>query len=358
MFKKLSLENFRNHKKFEIDLDRITVLVGLNGAGKSNILEAMTMLSFCRSFREEDKRNLINYDQDYARIVGDDLEIFITKTPRLFMQAKEKGISRKLSDFIGLLPTVVFSSETILIITGSPSDRRRFLDVMISQINSEYLRTLISYKKVKQQRNNLLQRIFQRQGEEDELDFWDKELVRLGSIIIKEREEAVLIIDSALPELYQSISGDSKADFKVGYLKSFEGEMEEALRRFRRREIASGRTIFGPHRDDIIFTLDGRNMANFASRGEIRSAILALKIAELKYLENIKKKSLRESNNSAKPILLLDDIFSEFDPERRAHLGELVSQYQSLITSTEESHLSPELLKKAKVIEIVNNRRF
>ncbi|MEK7097580.1 MAG: DNA replication and repair protein RecF, partial [Patescibacteria group bacterium] len=298
MFKKLSLENFRNHKKFEIDLDRITVLVGLNGAGKSNILEAMTMLSFCRSFREEDKRNLINYDQDYARIVGDDLEIFITKTPRLFMQAKEKGISRKLSDFIGLLPTVVFSSETILIITGSPSDRRRFLDVMISQINSEYLRTLISYKKVKQQRNNLLQRIFQRQGEEDELDFWDKELVRLGSIIIKEREEAVLIIDSALPELYQSISGDSKADFKVGYLKSFEGEMEEALRRFRRREIASGRTIFGHHRDDIIFTLDGRNMANFASRGEIRSAILAFKIAELKYLENIKKKSLRESNNS------------------------------------------------------------
>lgn len=352
MFKHLRLENFRNHKKFELNFDQITVLVGLNGSGKSNILEAMTMLSFCRSFREEDKKNLINFDSDYARVVGDDLEIFITKAPRLLMQAKEKGVNRKLSDFIGRLPTVVFSSETISIITGSPSDRRRFMDVMISQINSEYLRTLIGYKKVKQQRNNLLQRIFQRQGNEDELDFWDKELIKLGSMIIEEREEAVLIINGALPKLYQSISGDPKADFKIGYLKSFEGEMEEALRRFRRREIASGRTLFGPHRDDIIFTLDGRNMANFASRGEIRSAVLALKIAELKYLENIKEKSLRESDNSAKPILLLDDIFSEFDPTRRARLGELVSQYQSLITSTEESHLSPELLKKSKVIEI------
>ncbi|MCL5410735.1 MAG: DNA replication and repair protein RecF [Patescibacteria group bacterium] len=356
MFNHLCLENFRNHKKFEIDLDQITVLVGLNGAGKSNILEAMTMLSFCRSFREDDKKNLINFDSDYARIVGDDLEIFLSKTPRLFMQAKEKGINRKLSDFIGCLPTVVFSSETISIITGSPSDRRRFLDVMISQINSEYLRTLIDYKKVKQQRNNLLQRIFQRQSGENELDFWDKELVKLGGVIVEERKKVINYINDFLSNLYQTISGDAGANLRIAYIKNFEADdLEEALHRFRRREIASGKTIFGPHRDDIIFELNGRNMANFASRGEIRSAVLALKIAELKYIENIKEESLEINNSLVKPILLLDDIFSEFDPERRAHLGELVSQYQSLITSTEESHLSPELLKKAKIIEITKS---
>jgi len=352
MFKHLRLENFRNHKKYEIEFDQITVLVGLNGAGKSNILEAVTVLSSCRSFREDEKKSLINFDSDYARVVGDDLEVFITKTPRLFMQAKERGAPRKLSSFIGLLPTVVFSSETISIISGSPSDRRRFLDVMISQLSGEYLRALIDYKKVKQQRNNLLQTVRMGEGSEQELSFWDEELARLSGVIVKQREDAISFINGLLPGLYCSISGDPAACLKICYKKNFEGDVREALIRCRYREIACGKTLFGPHRDDMIFELDGRNMTNFASRGEIRSAILALKIAELKYLET-KRESLVSGDNIIRPILLLDDIFSEFDPERRAHLGELVSQYQSLVTATEESHLSPQLLKKSKVIEII-----
>ncbi|MFA4995889.1 MAG: DNA replication and repair protein RecF [Patescibacteria group bacterium] len=356
MFKRLKLENFRNHQKFEIDFDQVTVLVGLNGAGKSNILEAVALLSFCRSFREDDKKNLINFNSDYARISGDNLEIFLTRTPRLFMQAKEKGVVRKLSNFVGILPTVVFSAETISIISGSPSDRRRFLDVMISQVDREYLEALVSYKKVKQQRNNLLQRINKRQASEQEMSFWDKELVKFGELIIKRRKKAADEINEFLPDLYRSISGDFGADLKMIYCQNFEGDLADVLDRLRYREISSGRSLVGPHRDDVVFELNGRNMANFASRGEIRSAILALKISELKYMEKIKEQGLAAGEDMDKPILLLDDIFSEFDPERRSHLGELVSQYQTLITSTEADHLSPELLKKSKVIEIKASR--
>lgn len=352
MFKRLKLENFRNHHKFEIDFDQITVLVGLNGAGKSNILEAMALLSFCRSFREDDKKNLINFNSDYARVTGDDLEVFLTRTPRLFMQAKEKGVVRKLSNFVGILPTVVFSAETISIISGSPSDRRRFLDVMISQVDKEYLDALVGYKKVKQQRNNLLQRICGRQASEQELAFWDGELVRFGKLISKRRKEAIKEINIFLPDLYRSISGESSTDLKMVYNQNYEGDLAEALERLKYREIACGRSIVGPHRDDVTFELNCRNMANFASRGEIRSAILAVKMSELKYMEKTKEQSLSLDDNVIKPMLLLDDIFSEFDPERRSHLGELVSQYQTLITSTEVDYLSSELLRKSKIIEI------
>jgi len=351
MFRHLKLENFRNHKKFELEFEQTTVLVGLNGVGKSNVLEAMTVLSFCRSFREDEKKNLINFDSDFARVTGDDLEIFLSKSPRLLMQAKERGVVRKLGDFIGILPAIIFSSETMSIISGAPTDRRRFLDVMISQTDKEYFRALVGYKKVKQQRNNLLQRISQGQASEKELDFWDKELVRLGNIIINRRERVLDVLNLNLSSSYQEISGDAKATLKLLYLPGFQGKLEDNLSRFRMREITCGKTIFGPHRDDLRFELNEHDMSSFCSRGEIKSAILALKICELEFIENALK-SEKENRMHGSPILLLDDIFSEFDPERRHHLGKLVSKYQSLITSTEPSHLSPDLLKQSKVVEL------
>ncbi len=351
MFKHLKLENFRSHKKFVLDLEQTTVLVGRNGTGKSNVLEAVTMLSCCRSFREEDKKNLINSDSDYARITGDDLEIFLARSPRLLMQAKVNGLVKKAVDFIGTLPAIIFSAETISIISGSPADRRRFIDVMVSQTNKEYFRALVDYKKVKQERNVLLQRIRQREATESELSFWDKELIRLGNIIIKTREEAILALNINLPSYYQKISGDKKSMLKIVHRRNFEGDLEENLRRFRFREIASGNTIIGPHRDDLIFLLKEKNMDNFASRGEIKSAILALKICELKFIESALEKD-KDNRNYKSPILLLDDIFSEFDPDRRAHLGGLIAEYQSLITSTETANLPPKLLEGSKIVEI------
>lgn len=349
MFKHLQLENFRNHKKFDLAFNQTTVLVGKNGIGKSNVLEAMTLLSFCRSFREEDKKNLINYDSDYARINGDNLEIFMARAPRFLLQAKENGVVKKLADFVGILPAVIFSAETIAIITGSPKERRRFLDVMISQTDKEYFRALVEYKKIKTQRNNLLQSICQRRSGENELLFWNKELIHYGSIIVSKREEAVSSLGASLLCNYRKISGNPSTELSLAYLKSGGGNLEEDLVRFQQREIACGKTLFGPHRDDLNFLLNEHNMNNFSSRGEIRSAVLSLKISELNFIEEALKNKASEYK---KPILLLDDIFSEFDPERRTHLGDLILQYQSLITSTEAAHLSKDLLQKSKVVEL------
>ncbi|MCX6810232.1 MAG: AAA family ATPase [Candidatus Berkelbacteria bacterium] len=194
MLRRLSLTNYRNHSKFELELSEITVLVGKNGAGKTNVLESIEILSSCRSFRGDNRLDLIKFDSDYTRVVGDELEVFIQRTPRLLFQVKERGIKRKVADFVGLLPSVVFSPESLEIIIGDPKERRRFLDIVISQKDHKYLRALQDYKKVLTQRNSLL-KLLQTDGvhstrsarsgqvDESQLDFWDVELVVASKII-------------------------------------------------------------------------------------------------------------------------------------------------------------------------------
>lgn len=347
MLKHLKLENFRNHENYAISLEKTTVLLGRNGAGKSNVLEAITMLSFCRSFREEDRKNLVLRGREYAKVTGDELELFISKVPRLKITARKKGVNQKSKEFIGQLPSVVFSPETVSIVTGSPAERRRFLDAMISQVDKEYLESIIDYGKVRKQRNNLLERIRIGQSTASELDFWNRELVSLSKIIEQKRGEAVTYINNLISSLYKKISGQNKSELNIEYVKSSKGDLMGRIEQFLSREIAAGTTIFGPHRDDLVFRLNNENAANFASRGEIRSVILALKIAELNFLDN----NLKNRANT-QPILLLDDVFSEFDKERREHLGRLVLDYQTIITATEKEHISSDLLKQAKVVEL------
>lgn len=348
MLKKIKLENFRSHKRFELELGLTNILIGPNGAGKTNILEAFSVLSYCRSFRMDDKKNIINIDSEYCRAVGDELEIFMSRLPRLILKAKLKGAPKKLSDFIGYLPAVVFSPETVSIITGAPGDRRRFLDIMISQVDKEYLMALSNFKKIRQQRNSLLQNINKGLNKKEELSFWDKEFCRESQIILKKRGESVNFLNEQMPQIYKEISDDKKDILKLSYINNFEGDLMESLERGRERDIAYGGTITGPHRDDLLFTLNNQNMANFASRGELKSAILALKMIELSYLE----KRHNKERGGRKPILLLDDIFSEFDPKRREHLAKLILKYQSVITTTERENVPGELLKNAKIVEI------
>lgn len=350
MFSHIKLTNFRNHADFELELEKTTVLVGPNGIGKSNILEAVGMLSFCRSFREEDRRNLIQEGAEYSRIKGDDLELFIAKLPRLSIKARDSGVPRRSSDFVGILPSVIFSPETLSIITGSPSERRHFLDAMVGQEDKEYYESLLAFGKVRKQRNNLLERISERKASKEELDFWNREFILQGQILENKREEAINFINQFIAGFYREIS-DSESDLKVDYIKSSKGDLAKRIEEGEWKEIASGTSLYGPHRDDLVFMLKGKDASSFASRGEVRSIILALKICELKFIEDSISKS-RVDKAKYKPILLLDDVFSEFDPERRAHLGHLISEYQSLITTTEKEHLSEDLLGKVKVVEL------
>jgi len=341
MLKKLSLTNYRNHSKFDIDLSNITILVGKNGVGKTNILESVEVLSSCRSFRGENRLDLIKFDSEYTRIVGDDLEVFIQRTPKLLFQVKERGVKLKVSDFVGILPSVVFSPESLDIITGEPKERRRFLDIVISQKNHSYLRALQNYKKILAQRNNLLKLILSGQASEDQLDYWDNELVVSAKIITDGRKEAISDFISNLQHFYQTISGNKKAEIKIEYFAKADGDFKTKLFARRSIDIAAGLTTTGPHRDDLQFKIDNLEAEKYASRGELRSIVLALKMAELKYLEN-----------GVKPILLLDDIFSEFDSDHRKHLYKLIADYQVIITTTDTDYLSKELLTKSTVIMI------
>ena len=151
-----------------------------------------------------------------------------------------------------------------------------------------------------------------------------------------------------MPSIYQEISDNKKDIINLRYMNNFEGDLADNLERGRGRDLSYGGTIYGPHRDDLVFTLSSQNMANFASRGELKSAILALKMSELSYLE----KNRQKEREGEKPILLLDDIFSEFDPKRRDHLAKLILKYQSIITTTEREHVPEELLAKADIIEL------
>ena len=344
MLKNVILENFRNHEKYDLNLKKTTILVGPNGVGKSNILEAISVLSSCRSFREEDKRNLVSNGKDFGRVKGDELEVFIQKNPSLLLKAKDKGVFKKRSLFIGLLKSVVFSPETMMLATGTPRVRRRFLDMMISQRDQQYLGALIAYEKIRAQRNSLLQRIKERQADEGELSFWDEGLILEGNVVIQKRQEAIDYLNEHISLIYQNISGKKEDVLSIAYQKN--EDFESTVKNNHQKEIWQGCTLFGPHRDDISITLNGLYVANFASRGEIRSAVLAIKIGELEFLT---------TDQQNLPILLLDDVYSEFDEERREHLNAIVENYQSVITTTDTSHLSGQLLNNAAIIEMRKN---
>lgn len=382
MLQHIELKNFRNHQHFAADLNNTSILIGLNASGKTSVLEAISLVSAGRSFRTDDKKSVVNLESDYARVtlrchpefisgpkeisgsrnefgmtksVKNDraeLEVFIQKNPRLLLQAKDRGVKKKLSDFIGTLKSVVFSPETIDIICGAPAERRRFLDIMISQNDKAYLRALSEYTKVRRQRNGLLEMIKHGRSQESDLLFWDKELAKQGSIIAKKRIEAVEFLNKLLSDIYKEISGQKPSVLTLTYHNSGGDDLAEKLRQNRDREIAYGATIYGPHRDELEFKLNNTNMQEFASRGELRSAILALKIGEVKFLEQESNKTTSLEEKPASPILLLDDIFSEFDAERRGHLNRLILQYQSVITTTDKEHLTEEIFKKARIIEL------
>lgn len=352
MIKNLKLENFRNHKKYLLSIDKTTVLIGKNGVGKTNILESITLISYGKSFREDDRKNLIMTGEDWARVTLDEYEIFLQRRPRLLTKIKSRGVPKRLSETVGQLPSVVFSPETMNIINGEPKQRRRFLDIAISQVDRKYLKNLSAYTKVRRQRNKLLERINGGLAGEDELNYWDEQLSGYGEEIIVKRVESVASLNSNILNYYRTISGNKRDELQVDYFTKTGESLISKLRSHRYSDIASKNTNFGPHRDDLIFKLNNLDMAHYASRGETRSAVLALKVAELNYLESERKKLPEVYNQEASPLLLLDDVYSEFDANRRTHLADLISKHQTVITTTDIEHLSEKLTKSAKIIEI------
>ncbi len=342
---KLRLQNFRNYKKQEFEFsDKTTLVVGPNTSGKTNLLEGIYLLATGKSFRAGLEQEMIAYDQDLSRVKGrilnkerTDLEIILTRGEVLGEKVAKKkyqvnGVSKRAIDFVGKLLAVYFGPEDLDLVTNSPSLRRKYLDSVLSQVDREYSRSALSYEKGLRQRNKLLERIREEGASRSQLLFWNQLLIKNGEYITRKREEFIEFVNS------QRFSAFS---FQLEYDKSIISPAR--LEDYAEEEVAAGATLVGPHRDDFSFKLQKRNLSAFGSRGEQRLAILWLKLCELEFITQAV---------GERPVLLLDDIFSELDKKHRKLVLEIIPQQQTIITTAEQEMVEKEYLKKIEMVKL------
>ncbi len=377
----LSLSSFRNYHKQELDLPRGPVLLlGDNAQGKSNLLEAAFLLATARSQRAQTDGELIEWDalneaQPVARIAAQverrdgplELELIVvgrTRPPGAARVPASKrlrvnGVARRQADVVGQLTAVFFSTDDMELVGGPPAERRRYLDVALSQLDRAYLRALQRYGKVIAQRNALLRRIQGGEADPQELVFWDEELAHHGAALLAERAAAVDILAEHVGDAHRRLSGGLE-ELAVVYRPRLEGwdgaraggspeglavALRAALENGRRRDIAAGVTLTGPHRDDLLLTLNGVAAASFASRGQQRTAALALRLAEARFMAD---------RRGDLPIVLLDDVLSELDEARRGAVLDSLGEWdQLLITSADADRFSEGLPAARAVLRVV-----
>lgn len=338
--KSLKIKGFRNLKGVDLDFGEgapIHAFVGANGQGKTNILEAIYLCSLSKSFRTRNNADMVGFEEDFSSIkmaAGErELEVIITSKP-VQKVLKVNGVKKPATDFIGQLKAVFFSPDDLSNMAYAPKLRRRYLDVLISQLNQDYLMKLMSYNEACRQRNSLLKAIREERAERDELEFWDKKLAQLGSFIAAEREGILSELQENVSRHYKEIS-KSGDEVTIVYQSECRGikpdEMIALYKEGQRRDIMTAQTRLGPHRDDLQFLLGDRDMADFASRGEWRSLVLAMKFAEI---------DLIRERTGEDPILLLDDVFSELDAERQKYLFDATGRSQTFLTTTHREFLS------------------
>lgn len=352
--KSLQLQNWRNHAKLKFEFDNITLLVGPNASGKTNFLEAIYYLATGKSFRAKDE-SLIGWGETFTRVEADiereenkeNLLLVLENQTRVVKTVKIKEQKVAASRLLGHLRAVLFTPEEIELISTLPEARRRYLNMIISQSDSKYIYSLVHFRRTLEQRNSLLRRIFNGEAKEEELELWDGRFAEYSEQLIQGRESYVKEINKTLVGHYQRLSG-TKQKLELKYIPSIDtaegwAGIVTRLTQSRARDILVRVTTIGPHRDDMGFVLDGRNLLTFASRGELRTVILALKLAEVDYLEAI---------TGERPVLLLDDVFSELDENRRDLLSQVFVEQQTIITTTDLDHVSKNILAKASVIEL------
>ncbi len=332
IIKSIELNNFRNYEVANIEFDKnINILYGDNAQGKTNLLEACYYSAISKSFKSNKDKEIIRFGQDYLSI-----KTIIDKNDREYaidisINNNKKTIKvdnvkiNKTSDLLGLLNVILFSPEDLNIIKNGPSERRRFFDNEISQIDRIYLSDLINYNKVLNNRNKLLRDIAFDNSIKDTLDVWDMQLVEYGKKIIKRRREFIDELKYYVKDKHFKISG-GKEELIINYEPSIDDMFfEDELINNREKDLKYAQTSVGPHRDDISFKIDGIDIRKFGSQGQKRCSALSLKLSEIDIVSNIIKD---------KPVLLLDDVLSELDSNRQKFLLESISDIQTIITCT------------------------
>ncbi|MBN1258961.1 DNA replication/repair protein RecF [Candidatus Peregrinibacteria bacterium] len=341
----LTLKGFRNLRPLKLEFgekNSAIAFVGSNGQGKTNILEAIYMLALSKSFRSRLAADVIGFDEDFCKM---EAGIKTAEGEKILEMSLMKGMAQKglkingvkktASEFIGNLKAVFFSPEDISLISLEPKIRRRYMDILLSQTDRGYLESLMRYQETVKQRNALLRRIREKNANEPELEFWDGAMAEAGIEVVRKRQELVQSLSALIFPYYNAIA-QSENKVEIHYLsKAGEAkgkkELLDLISKNHERDIGSGATQIGPHRDDLEFFLNGHEMARFASRGEWRSLVLALKFAEIAII--------KEASGET-PVLLLDDVFSELDESRQKYLMEAVESAQTFLTTTHKEFLA------------------
>ena len=328
ILKTLRVQNFRTHSDFILEIgEKSTLISGANGSGKTSLLEAIYFALQGTSFRSSDKEILKNDGSSWFRIDLKDSKdslrtIIFQKSKKQFLVDgnKKARLSANLR-----IPVVLFEPDDLQLLSGSPTRRRNFLDYFLSQIFPSFQLALARYNKALKQRNDLLKRD---NVSKDELFPWNLMLAEYGAEIISKRQDFLELLNSKIEEVYFEISG-VKDEIKIDYLgeKVSKNEILAILSKNIERDKILGYTNFGPHKHDIQFIFNKKPAQNVASRGENRSLVLALKFIETDILADL---------TSKRPIVLLDDVFSELDDDRQKLLTKHFSKYQTIITSTNE----------------------
>lgn len=356
--KSLKLKDFRNYELLQLDFDASTnIFYGNNAQGKTNILEAVYLSGTTKSHRGTKDRDLIKFGENESHI-----EVVVEKNSVSYQvdmhlkKSSPKGIAinklpiRKASELFGIINIVFFSPEDLNIIKNGPSERRRFIDLELSQLDKIYLNDLSNYNRIVNQRNHLLKDLKDTGRQESliqTLDIWEIQLVQYGNEIIERRKKFINEINKIISNIHYKLTG-GKENIELIYEPSNGNiSLEKALKRNREKDLRIKNTSVGPHRDDICFKTDNLDIRRFGSQGQQRTAALSLKLAEIELVKNI----IHDT-----PILLLDDVLSELDKYRQNYLLDSIHDIQTLITCTGVEEFVNHRFSINKVFHVFNGQ--
>lgn len=354
---KLELNNFRNYSNTKIEFDDgVNFVVGKNAQGKTNMLESLYLVSVGKSPKNSKEKQLIKFGEEKAKIEVSFNTKAGTKTISMFLDKSNKKAIRinnlnilKLTELVGILSVVYFSPDEMKLIKEVPEDRRNFLDVSISQFDKTYLYNLIRYDKVLKQRNAILKSFESQQSKIEQLKLFTPQLIEIAEKIIIKRIDFINKLKIFAKKLHKTITIDEELDINYSYDKKEEIDIKHDLQnqfdKNLNKELELGYTCVGPHRDDIIFKINGLDCRQFASQGQQRTVALVVKLSLMEVIKN---------EIGEYPVLLLDDVLSELDDDRQNRLLNLTKQYQTFITCT----ALPRINFKAKIIEIKNGNKI
>ena len=347
--KNIKLKNFRNYKDQEISLDKnINIFFGENAQGKTNIIEAIFMSSMGKSFRAKKDSEIIKIDEDFSIIETEyekkdregKIKIELGKRKNIY----NNGIKiKKLSELLGNINIVIFTPDDIEILKGGPQNRRKFLDIMISQLRPNYIHILNLYSKTIEQRNNYLKQIKEENKNIDLLEIWDEKIIEYSYKISNYRKEFIDKISEKIENIHNEIT-NGKEKIEIKYITECLdiNNFSKLLKDRRKLDIIKGYTTKGIHRDDFEIFINNKSLSTYGSQGQHRTAILTLKISELQIIED----EIEEY-----PILLLDDFMSELDKNRRKNLLKYMEKTQVIITCTEKLDIDNLKYKEYEVKE-------